>query len=89
MQDMEDGVLRGNSPAAASLGMLLGIPKLSSGPFDESDPRRRLAVVPMDPRIHFALVCGAKSCPPIKVRDSLCCPHFRRAFSSGRLNTGV
>ena len=20
-----------------------------------------------DPRIHFALVCGAKSCPPIKV----------------------
>ena len=24
-------------------------------------------VTPMDPRIHFALVCGAKSCPPIKV----------------------
>ncbi len=24
-------------------------------------------VSPMDPRIHFALVCGAKSCPPIKV----------------------
>ena len=22
---------------------------------------------PMDPRIHFALVCGAKSCPPIKL----------------------
>jgi hypothetical protein len=21
----------------------------------------------MDPRIHFALVCGAKSCPPIKL----------------------
>ena len=21
----------------------------------------------MDPRIHFALVCGAKSCPPIRV----------------------
>lgn len=21
----------------------------------------------MDPRIHFALVCGAKSCPPIKM----------------------
>lgn len=31
------------------------------------------AVQPMDPRIHFALVCGAKSCPPIKVytADSL------------------
>lgn len=25
-------------------------------------------VDPEDPRIHFALVCGAKSCPPIKVR---------------------
>ncbi len=24
-------------------------------------------VKPVDPRIHFALVCGAKSCPPIKV----------------------
>jgi len=22
---------------------------------------------PLDPRIHFALVCGAKSCPPIRV----------------------
>lgn len=25
------------------------------------------AVQPMDKRIHFALVCGAKSCPPIRV----------------------
>lgn len=24
-------------------------------------------VSPVDPRIHFALVCGAKSCPPIKL----------------------
>jgi len=24
-------------------------------------------VQPLDPRIHFALVCGAKSCPPIRV----------------------
>ena len=24
-------------------------------------------VEPVDQRIHFALVCGAKSCPPIKV----------------------
>ena len=24
-------------------------------------------VEPLDPRIHFALVCGAKSCPPIRV----------------------
>ena len=25
------------------------------------------AILPVDPRIHFALVCGAKSCPPIRV----------------------
>jgi hypothetical protein len=24
-------------------------------------------VQPLDARIHFALVCGAKSCPPIKL----------------------
>lgn len=29
------------------------------------------AVQPMDPRIHFALVCGAKSCPPIKVYTAI------------------
>ena len=29
------------------------------------------AVDPEDPRIHFALVCGAKSCPPIKVNSLL------------------
>lgn len=28
---------------------------------------RAQVVQPCDPRIHFALVCGAKSCPPIKV----------------------
>jgi hypothetical protein len=22
-------------------------------------------IIPLDPRIHFALVCGARSCPPI------------------------
>jgi len=27
----------------------------------------RQVVTPLDPRIHCALVCGAKSCPPIKV----------------------
>ena len=24
-------------------------------------------VSPIDPRIHFTLVCGAKSCPPIRI----------------------
>jgi len=34
-------------------------------PFREKDPRLEFAVTPFDPRIHFALVCGARSCPPI------------------------
>ena len=34
-------------------------------PFRERDPRLKFAIVPPDPRIHFALVCGARSCPPI------------------------
>ena len=29
-------------------------------------------IKPPDPRIHFALVCGAKSCPPIKVCTNIC-----------------
>ena len=30
------------------------------------DPRRRLALKRFDERVHFALNCGAKSCPPVK-----------------------
>ena len=29
-----------------------------------------IAVLQVDPRIHFALNCGAKSCPPIKTFSS-------------------
>jgi hypothetical protein len=57
------------------------------------DVRVRQVIHPPDPRIHFALVCGAKSCPPIKVnlltmhctlfpeppRDTRCtCPGCKR-----------
>lgn len=38
-------------------------------------------VDPEDPRIHFALVCGAKSCPPIKVLLIICLRHPIRTFS--------
>jgi len=62
LDDMENGVLRGNRAPASSL--------LNTRPFSEKDPRRFHAVVPVDPRIHFALVCGAKSCPPIKIYNA-------------------
>lgn len=54
--DLENGVLRGNAPPPYSL----------FAPFSKGDPRRRLALPEADCRIHFALNCGAKSCPPVK-----------------------
>ena len=36
-------------------------------PFGARDPRRDLALSPLDPRIHFAINCGARSCPPVDV----------------------
>jgi len=55
LNDMEHGILRGNRRH----------PYRFFKPFKRRDPRLEFAVVPMDPRIHFALVCGARSCPPI------------------------
>ena len=35
--------------------------------FGARDSRLALAVYPVDPRIHFAITCGAQSCPPVGV----------------------
>jgi len=53
--DIEHGVLRGNQPS----------PLFPIRAFGGSDPRCVTVIQPMDPRIHFALVCAARSCPPI------------------------
>lgn len=55
--DVEHGVLRDN----ARHGWL------RRRPFGPEDARRALAIQPVDPRIHFAITCGAQSCPPIGV----------------------
>jgi len=55
LNEIEHGLLRGNRRHPYRL----------LRPFREKDLRRQFAVIPMDPRIHFALVCGARSCPPI------------------------
>jgi hypothetical protein len=55
LNEMEHGILRGNRRRP------YGILK----PFQGNDPRKGVAISPFDPRIHFALVCGARSCPPI------------------------
>jgi hypothetical protein len=70
--DIEHGVLRGNASPPASFLNLVGLRALAaavSPAFGPSDPRRAysLARDEVDPRIHFALNCGAKSCPAIKV----------------------
>jgi GH15 family glucan-1,4-alpha-glucosidase len=55
--DIEHGILRGNRRPPGALFR----------PFGESDPRLAYSVRPVDPRIHFCLVCASSSCPPIEV----------------------
>lgn len=56
LDDIEHGILRGNR----------GHPFLPGRHFSSDDPRQEW-ILPLDPRIHFALNCGARSCPPIRV----------------------
>ena len=56
LHDIESGILRANRRAVASFFR----------PFSKTDPRLAFALPEPEPMIHFALVCGAKSCPPIK-----------------------
>ena len=57
LNDLENGVLRGNKrPPGFHL----------TKPFGAGDPRLNSVLAKLDPRIHFALNCGAKSCPPVK-----------------------
>ncbi|XP_072253352.1 uncharacterized protein [Leuresthes tenuis] len=56
LQDIENGVLRGNRKGVAQLRR----------PFSKTDPRLQMALPDAEPLIHFALNCGAKGCPPIK-----------------------
>ncbi|MEJ2323766.1 MAG: DUF547 domain-containing protein [Nitrospirota bacterium] len=53
--DMEHGILRANSRPWFH-------PFRQFGP---ADPRLPLSISPVDPRVHFALVCGSRSCAPI------------------------
>jgi hypothetical protein len=55
LHEMEHGILRGNRRPPYGL----------MRPFREGDPRLQFFVQSPDPRIHFALVCGARSCPPV------------------------
>ncbi|MFN8162142.1 MAG: DUF547 domain-containing protein [Solirubrobacterales bacterium] len=56
---IEHGVLRRNSRPPLHLRRALRA----------SDPRAASSPARLDPRIHFALNCGARSCPPIRAYD--------------------
>ncbi len=60
LDDIEHGILRGNRAHFVIPGSR----------FAHSDPRRQYVMRQVDPRIHFALVCGASSCPPIGIYQS-------------------
>jgi hypothetical protein len=57
LDDVEHGIVRG-SRSKYGLGYL---PRLLPSDFE-----RRFRLDPVDPRLHFALNCGASSCPPIR-----------------------
>ncbi len=54
--DIEHGILRANR----------GHPLFPGGQFDKSDPRLKWVIEPFEARVHFALNCASRSCPPIR-----------------------
>ena len=58
--DIEHGIFRANSRA----------PHHPTRQFHPGDSRKRFSLKEVDARIHFALVCGSHSCPPIKFYSS-------------------
>jgi hypothetical protein len=57
LSDIEHGILRANR----------GFPYFYGSQFSSKDPRRAWVIRDMDPRIHLALNCASRSCPPIGV----------------------
>ncbi|MEL6358019.1 MAG: DUF547 domain-containing protein [Bacteroidota bacterium] len=60
LEDVEHGIIRGGE---AKLG-LGHIPKLFQNKFE-----RTFKIKKGDPRVHFALNCGAIDCPPVEIYD--------------------
>lgn len=72
LEDIEHGILRKNDNFNTSIISLISFYFRGRGSdtrFSINDPRRKFIVENVDPRIHFALNCGAKSCPPILVYE--------------------
>jgi hypothetical protein len=59
LEDIEHGVLRNNKRH----------PAYPMPQFSQDDPRRSYVVSPLEPRVHFAMTCASRSCPPIAFYD--------------------
>jgi hypothetical protein len=57
---MEHGILRANARPPYRIFPVFG----------RKDPRLRFSLRKMDPRVHFALVCGSRSCAPIRFYEA-------------------
>jgi hypothetical protein len=77
--EIEHGVLRGNRRRV--------FPPLRC--LSRGDPRLAFSVEPMDPRIHFALTCGARSCPPAGVYHAATVDEQLHLAARGFLNQEV
>ena len=75
--DIEHGILRGNTRPWFH-------PLRQFGP---TDPRKAWTLKPVDPRIHFALVCGSRSCAPIDYYDSATIYHQLEAAARSFVNS--
>lgn len=60
LHDIEQGILRANT----------GHPAVPGPQFASHDPRSQHILPQLDPRVHFALVCAADSCPPINIYNA-------------------
>ena len=76
--DIEHGILRGNRRPPNALFRVLG----------KDDERNQLLIEPIDPRIHFTLVCASASCPPIEVYTAENLEHELRLAGETFLNAG-
>lgn len=76
LEVIEHGLLRGNRPP------LPGLPP----PFRPGDPRVAFGPDRPDPRVHFALNCGARSCPPIAAYDAARLPEQLETAAAAFIN---
>jgi hypothetical protein len=76
--DIEHGILRGNQRN----------PMLPLPPFRSTDPRLKHSLKIIEPRLHFALVCAARSCPAISVYQAGKLDHQLELAASNFINGG-